>query len=77
MSDTHFTKSPLVVELEAGTHYACACGKSSKFPFCDGTHKGSGITPRKFELTEKKEVHLCRCGQSGNAPFCDGTHKKA
>ena len=77
MSDTHFTKSPLAVELDAGTHHACACGKSANFPFCDGSHKGSGIAPRKFELSEKKTVYMCRCGQSGNAPFCDGTHKKA
>ncbi len=76
MSETHFTNSPLAVELEAGSHFACTCGKSAKFPFCDGSHKGSGLAPKKFEIDEKKTVYLCRCGKSGNSPFCDGTHKK-
>ncbi len=76
MPETHFTKSPLATDLDAGTHHACACGKSAKFPFCDGTHKGSGIVPIKFELATRTAVHMCRCGNSGNKPFCDGTHKK-
>lgn len=29
-----------VIELEPGEHVSlCRCWKSSKFPFCDGTHK--------------------------------------
>ena len=34
---------PVVLELEAGTHYWCACGRSSNQPFCDGSHELSLI----------------------------------
>lgn len=69
-------KSPFPVELEAGKSYFwCACGKSAKQPFCDGSHKGSTFTPTKFEAAESKTAYLCGCKQSANAPFCDGTHK--
>ena len=32
-------KAPYGVEVESGkTYFWCACGKSSKQPFCDGSH---------------------------------------
>ena len=68
-------KAPLAMELEAGTYYWCACGKSAKQPFCDGSHKGSSFAPKAFTLEAKKTVYLCQCKNSANAPFCDGTHK--
>jgi CDGSH-type Zn-finger protein len=68
--------APYVMELEEGRHWWCACGKSKNQPFCDGSHKGSGFSPVKLELSEKKKVALCGCKHTGNPPFCDGTHKK-
>ncbi len=44
-------------------------------PFCDGSHKGTGLAPQKFEITETTKVALCNCKHSGTKPFCDGTHK--
>ena len=39
-------KEPYVVDVEAGKKYFwCACGLSSKQPFCDGTHKETGFEP--------------------------------
>ena len=67
---------PVRLDLEPGTYFYCACGHSAKHPFCDGAHKGSGLTPKKFEVTEAKKVALCACKHSGGEPFCDGTHKK-
>ena len=67
---------PVVIQLEAGTHFWCACGHSAKHPFCDGSHKGTGLTPKKFELAEPAQVALCACKHTGGQPLCDGAHKK-
>jgi CDGSH-type Zn-finger protein len=68
-------KQPFAVELEAGTYWWCACGRSKNQPFCDGSHKGSEFTPQQIELQEAKKLWLCGCRRSGNKPHCDGTHK--
>ncbi|MDR3723730.1 MAG: CDGSH iron-sulfur domain-containing protein [Terracidiphilus sp.] len=68
-------KSPYPVAVEAGkSYYWCACGLSKGQPFCDGSHKGSGISPVKFEAGESKTVYLCGCKHTKTAPFCDGSH---
>ena len=41
-------RKPMKVELDAGEHYWCACGKSNNQPLCDGSHTGTGITPVPF-----------------------------
>ncbi len=69
-------KSPYVLDLEPGTYYWCACGKSSKQPFCDGSHKGSSFVPKKVEIADTKKVALCGCKHSLNGSFCDGSHAK-
>lgn len=68
-------KAPYGLDLEPGTYFWCACGKSKNQPFCDGAHKGSGFSPKKLELTEAKKVFLCGCKHAKNTPFCDGSHK--
>lgn len=68
-------KEPYAVELEPGTYYWCACGRSQNQPFCDGSHKVTTLEPVVFEIDEKKTVYLCGCKQTGGQPFCDGTHK--
>jgi len=77
MSDAKVVDTkPVLLDLEPGTYFYCACGLSAKHPFCDGAHKGSGLAPKKFEVTEAKKVALCACKHSGGEPFCDGAHKK-
>jgi CDGSH-type Zn-finger protein len=68
-------KSPYVLELDAGTYWWCACGRSKNQPFCDGSHKTTSFTPVKFEIAERKQVALCGCKRTGTKPFCDGTHR--
>jgi CDGSH-type Zn-finger protein len=68
-------KGPFPVEVEAGkTYFWCACGKSAKQPFCDGSHKGSGFAPIAYKAETSGEVWFCGCKHSGDKPFCDGTH---
>jgi CDGSH-type Zn-finger protein len=69
-------KVPYPEDLEPGTYWWCACGKSQKQPFCDGSHKDTEFTPVKLEITEKTKVYLCGCKHSHDKPFCDGTHNK-
>ena len=69
-------KAPYAFAAEAGKKYLwCACGRSAKQPFCDGSHKGTGLSPRPFEVSQAKQVWLCGCKHTKNSPFCDGTHK--
>lgn len=70
-------KTPYGVEVEAGKNYFwCACGKSAKQPFCDGSHKDTGFDPVKFEATESKKVFFCGCKHTAGQPLCDGSHNK-
>ena len=67
-------KQPVQVNLEPGEHYWCACGGSQSQPFCDGSHRGTGIEPLAFTVDEQQEGYLCMCKHTKNAPFCDGSH---
>jgi CDGSH-type Zn-finger protein len=68
-------KAPYPVEVEAGKdYYWCACGRSSKQPFCDGSHKDTGISPLKYTADKTGTVYFCGCKHSKKPPLCDGTH---
>ncbi|MEI6606384.1 MAG: CDGSH iron-sulfur domain-containing protein [Verrucomicrobiota bacterium] len=67
---------PLALEVEAGTYWWCACGRAAAQPFCDGSHKGTGLQPVKYEVAEKTTVWWCQCKQTAGAPLCDGAHKQ-
>ena len=68
---------PIVVEVEKGkSYYWCACGKSSKQPFCDSSHKGTEFKPVVYMAEESKKVFFYACKQTSNRPFCDSSHSK-
>ena len=70
-------KAPYPVEVSAGKSYFwCACGKSAKQPFCDGSHKDTSITPVKYEADADKKVYFCGCKASDKGVLCDGSHNK-
>ncbi|BBB25608.1 glutamate synthase-related protein [Amphritea japonica] len=68
---------PVKVSLSQGEEsYFCTCGRSSKQPFCDGSHAGTGFTPKAFKAETTGDVWLCACKHTANSPYCDGTHKQ-
>ena len=70
--------APHPIQIEAGkTYYWCTCGKSAAQPFCDGSHKGSGLKSMAYNATETKTVFFCGCKHSKHPPFCDGSHGKS
>ena len=68
-------KSPYITNEEAGKRAFCTCGLSSKDPYCDGSHKGTGFSPEIVILEEEKKVAWCGCKHSSKGAFCDGSHK--
>jgi len=67
---------PLIISMEAGEYYWCACGESKTQPFCDGSHKGTDFSPLKVALPDPKKVAWCLCKHTKKPPFCDGSHSK-
>ena len=69
-------RAPIGTDVEAGkTYYWCSCGKSSKQPLCDGSHKGGDFTPQAYTATQTGKVWFCACKHSANKPLCDGSNK--
>ena len=49
--------SAIKIEVKEGKSYFwCSCGKSSKQPFCDGSHKGSEFNPVEYPVVYKAEL---------------------
>jgi CDGSH-type Zn-finger protein len=68
-------KGPFQVELREGKPYFwCVCGRSKKQPFCDGSHKGTGLEPHRFIAESTGIFNLCGCKTTDDRPFCDGSH---
>ena len=61
--------NPIKVSLEKETHYWCACGKSKNQPFCDGSHKGTGIVPVAFTPDDEGDTYLCMCKYAKKPPY--------
>ena len=68
-------RGPYIAELPAGDYLWCACGRSKTQPFCDNSHKGTGIMPVRFTVKQAGEMlWLCGCKHTRTPPFCDSTH---
>lgn len=68
---------PFVDECSAGKYAWCRCERSSTYPYCDGTHRGSDVTPCKVVFEAPRTVAWCACGRTKTQPFCDGSHRQA
>ena len=52
-------QAPYATEVTAGeTYYWCACGRSKKQPFCDGSHQGTEFQPTAFTAEKTETVYL-------------------
>jgi CDGSH-type Zn-finger protein len=70
-------KGPFAVELRAGRRYAwCACGRSVRQPFCDGSHAPTGLVRIVFKAERAGTAYLCGCKTSQGRPYCDGSHDR-
>lgn len=70
-------KAPIAVRLEAGERrFWCARGRSSNQPFCDGSHRGTGISPLEYVTETGGKVFFCCCKRTRSPPVCDGSHKQ-
>jgi len=68
-------KAPYPVEVTEGKKYFwCACGRSNRQPFCDGSHEGTEFTPYAYTATDSRTLYFCGCKHTGGVPLCDGTH---
>jgi CDGSH-type Zn-finger protein len=77
MSDTPMVGGtvPIAGPVEAGKEYWwCACGRSAKQPFCDGSHAGTPFTPLQWTAPETRRVAFCACKRTSTPPLCDGSH---
>ncbi len=70
------SRTPYAVDVEAGRDYWwCTCGRSSRQPFCDGSHQGSTFAPMKYSAQASAKLWFCGCKRTAGAPLCDGSHK--
>ena len=60
-------ESAIAVNVEEGkSYYWCSCGKSSRQPFCDGSHKDTEFNPITYKAEVTKKMFFCACKQTIN-----------
>ena len=70
-------RGPFAVELQAGRNYAsCACERSARQPYCDGSHQTTALQPLIFQAERDGTAWLRGCKTTGARPFCDGSHER-
>ena len=60
-------KSPkfTTLDVEGGkSYFICQCGKSARYPLCDGSHKDTKISPEKYVAIANASINVCGCGDS-------------
>ena len=70
------SRTPFVIDVQPGTYAWCACGHSKKQAYCDGSHAGTGFSPKIETIDTARKVAWCGCKHAASKPFCDGAHKR-
>ncbi len=66
---------PAKLETVVGQKYFyCTCGHSKDGALCDGSHKGTGLSPMPFTALRERTV-MCTCKRTKEAPYCSGAHR--
>lgn len=58
-----FTKLDVV---SGKSYFICQCGKSAKYPLCDGSHKETSFSPEKYVATASTSINVCGCDEFKN-----------
>ena len=70
-------KSPYVLKAEKKKYAWCSCGKSTKQPFCDGSHINTDFSPVIITIDKQVgQIAWCGCKTTKNPPYCDASHCK-
>jgi CDGSH iron-sulfur domain-containing protein 3 len=70
-------KSPYPIEVKSSQiYYWCACARSNKQPFCDGSHSGTSFLPKPCRPEKDGTAWFCGCKHSQTSPRCDGSHMR-
>ena len=60
----------IAVEVEEGkSYYWCSCGRSSKQPFCDGSHKGTEFNSVVYKAEKTKKIFFVLVNRQTINPF--------
>jgi hypothetical protein len=61
----------VVETVEAGERWWCACGKSERQPYCDGSHRGGPVGPLVIAFHATRVLEWCCCKLTRTPPYCD------
>ena len=64
------------LDTRPGTYLWCACGRSKKQPFCDGSHINTSFLPLRVVIKEQQRVKWCSCKMTRTPPYCDHSHRE-
>ena len=53
-----FTKLDVV---SGKSYFICQCGQSAKYPLCDGSHRNTSFSPKKYVASASTSVSVCGC----------------